>query len=110
MKENNLREVLEKCSKNELIEAIVRSGGMTRATIPWLKIIAEIRLHEVEAKLEANLTERKELILKLSETAKKPQNYSNDEILKLHIALAKNHKNWKRLDSEYDKISKELYG
>lgn len=110
MKEKNLREALEKCSKNELIEAIVKSGGMTRATLPWLKIIAEIRLHEIDEKIETNLAESEKLTHKFSEMAKNPHNYTNDEVLKVRIALVKNHKEWEQLNRKHDKICNELYG
>lgn len=109
MKEKNLREILEKCSKNELIEAIMKSGKMTRATLPWLKIIAEIRLHEIDEKVEANLAKGEELTRKFSEMSENLHNYTNDEVLKIRIALVKNHKEWEQLNRKYDKISKELY-
>lgn len=110
MKEKNLREALEKCSKAELTQIITRASNMTFTTFPWLEMIAEIRLDEIEKKIDANLAEGKELTRKFSEIAENQHIYSNDEVLRIHIALAKNHKEWKRLNSEYDKISKELYG
>lgn len=110
MKEKNLNEVLEKCSKTELIQVVIKASGMTYAAFPWLKMIGEIRLNELEAKIDANLAESKELTRKFSEIAKNPSCYSRDENLKVHIALAKNHKEWEQLNRKYDRISKELYG
>lgn len=109
MKEKNLREILEKCSKAELVKVVLEASARTRATFSWMKIIGEIRLGEIETKIDANLAEGKKLTNKFSEMAKHPQNYTDDDVLKFRIALARNRKEWKRLNDKYDKISKELY-
>lgn len=59
MKEKNLREVLENCSKAEQVEVVMKTSGMTFTSFSWLTMISEIRLDEVEAKIEANLAESK---------------------------------------------------
>lgn len=110
MKEKNLREILEKCTKEELIKTITRASKLTYATFPWMEIISEIRLNEVEAKINANLAKGKELSRKFSEMAANQHNYTNDEVLEIRIAIAKNHEEWKRLDGNYDKFFKELHG
>lgn len=110
MKENNLRKVLEKCSKEELIKIVMKASGMTRAVFPWLRIISEIRLGEIEAKIDANLSQGRELTCTFNAMVKNPHNYSNDDVMKVRIALAENHKEWEQLDRKYDRISKELYG
>ncbi len=110
MKEKNLREFLEKCSKEELIKIIMRASKLTYAAFPWIETIAETRLDEIEAKINANLFEGKELTRKFSEMAENQHNYSNKEVLEIRIALAKNHEKWKQLNSKHDKIFKELYG
>lgn len=110
MKEKNLREVLEKCSKAELIEIIIKAKGLTFATSSWVEIINEARLDEIESRIDANLAEGKELTRKFSEMAKNQRNYTDDDVLKIRIALAKNHKEWKQLSIRQDKILKELYG
>ena len=110
MNKKNLREVLGKCSKAELIQIIMKASGMTFTTFPWMKMIAEIRLNEIESKINANLVEGKGLTYKFGEMAENQHNYTNDEVLKIRIALAKNRKEWKQLNSKYDKIFKELYG
>ncbi len=110
MKEKNLREVLDKCSKEELVKTILRVAGQIYSISAWKEVIGEIRLDEIEAKINANLSEGRELTRKFSEMAKNPHNYTYDEITETRIALAKNHEKRKRLNSEYDKISKELYG
>lgn len=110
MKEKNLREVLEKCSKAELIKIIIKASKLTYATFPWIGIITGARLNGVEAKIDANLAESKELTHKFSEMAEAPQKYTNREVVETRIAIAKNHEDWERLNKKYDKISKELYG
>lgn len=110
MKEKNLREVLEKCSKAELIEIIIKAKGLTFATSSWAEIIDEARLDEIESRIDANLAKGKELTHKFSEMAKNSHNYTYDEIMEIRVAIAKNHKEWKQLDRKYNKISKELYG
>lgn len=109
MKEKNLREFLEKCSKAELIKVVLKASDMTFTSFPWLTMIAEIRLDEVEAKIETNLAEGRELTRKFSEMAENQHNYSNNEVLEIRIALTKNHEKWKQLISRQDKILKELY-
>jgi hypothetical protein len=109
MKEKNLREALEKCSKAELIQIIMRASNWTYAAFPWMEIIGEIRLNEIESGIDANIAEGKELARKFSEMAKNPNNYSENEILEIRIALAKNQKEWERLNMKHDKIFKELY-
>ncbi|MCM1530516.1 MAG: hypothetical protein NC093_11050 [Alistipes sp.] len=110
MTENNLREALKKCTKEELIKTIMKASKLTYATFPWSEMVAEIRLDEIGAKIDANLTEGEQLTNKFSEMAKAPHNYSCEEILKIRIALAENHKKWEYLNSKYDRIFKELYG
>ena len=105
MKEKNLREVLEKCSKEELIKTILRVAGQICGISTW-----KIRLDEIEAKIDTNLVKGEELTHKFSEMAKKPHNYTYDEIMEIRVAIAKNHEEWKQLDRKYNKISKELYG
>ncbi len=105
-----LREVLEKCSKAELIQIIMRASRLTYAGFPWMKIIGEIRFCEIESKINANVDKSKELTRKFSEMAENPSCYSKDEILKVRIALAENHKKWEQLNNKYDRIFKELYG
>ena len=105
MKEKNLREVLEKCSKEELIKTILRVAGQICGISTW-----KIRLDEIEAKIDTNLAKGEELTHKFSEMAKKPHNYTYDEIMEIRVAIAKNHEEWKQLDRKYNKISKELYG
>lgn len=110
MKEKNLREVLEKCSKTELIKAVLKASELTCATFPWLEMIGEIRLGEIEAKIDANLDESKKLSCKFNEIYQNPNRYTDNDVLKFRIALARNHKEWKQLNSKHDKISKEIYG
>jgi|GEM_PF-6036393 hypothetical protein len=110
MKEKNLREALEKCSKAELIKIIIRASNWTYAAFPWMEMIGEIRLNEIESRIDSNISEGKELTRKFGEMTKNPSCYSEDEILKVRITLAKNQKEWERLNMKHDKISKELYG
>lgn len=110
MKEKNLREVLEKCSKTGLIQIIIKASKLTYPTFPWTEMIGEIRLDEIEAKIDVNLSEGRELTRKFCEMAENQHNYSNNEVLEIRIALAKNHKEWKQLSIRQDKILKELYG
>lgn len=110
MKEKNLREALEKCSKAELIQIIMRASKLTYAAFPWMEVIGEIRLSEIESRINDNVDKSKELTCKFNEMAKNPICYSKDEILKVRIALAENHKKWEQLNNKYDRIFKELYG
>ena len=106
MKEKNLREVLEKCSKAELVKVVLKASELTYTTFPWLKMIGEIRLEEIDA----NLDESKKLSCKFNEIYQNPHRHTDNDALKIRIALARNHKEWKQLNSKHDKISKELYG
>lgn len=110
MKEKDLREVLGKCSKAELIEIIMKSSELTYATFPWMEIIAEIRLDQIEAEIKTILAEGKELTCKLKNIPKNQCNLADSETLQICIALNKNHKKWKQLNSKHDKICKEIYG
>lgn len=110
MREKNLREVLEKCSKAELVEVVMKASGMTLAPFSWLTMISEIRLDEVKAKIEANLAESEELTRKLDNIPENQRNFTDSETRQIYIALKKNHDEWKMLNKKYDKFSKELYG
>ncbi len=110
MQEKNLREILEKCSKAELVEVVMKASGMIFTSFSWLTMIAEIRLDEVEAKIEANLAESKELTRKLENIPENRRNFTDSETRQVYIALKKNHDEWKRLNKKYNKFSKELYG
>ncbi len=104
-----LPDVLKKCSKAELIQIITRASKLTCATFLWMEMISEIRLSEIESRINANVDKSKELTRKFSEMAKNPNCHSKDEILNIRIALAKNHEEWERLNSKYERIFKELY-
>ena len=110
MKEKDLRKALEKCSKAELIEVIVKAEEMTFTTFSWFKMIAEIKLEEIEAKIDANLAENEKLTRKFREIVNERCNYDINGAIKIHDALNNNHTEWEQLNREYDKLSKELYG
>lgn len=110
MKEKNLREVLEKCSKAELIKVVLKASGMTFTSFSWSAMIAEIRLDEVDAKIEVNLAKGEELNRKLKNIPENRRNFTDDETLQIFIALKKNHEEWKQLNRKHDKLFKELYG
>ena len=40
-----LHEVLQKCSKSELIDVILRAQRLTYSTFPWIELISESRLN-----------------------------------------------------------------
>lgn len=47
MKEKNLREALEKCSKAELIEIIVKAADLRYTAFSWLDLVSEIKLNKI---------------------------------------------------------------
>ncbi|MDE5936878.1 MAG: hypothetical protein K2G83_05690 [Ruminococcus sp.] len=55
MTKTELTELLELCTKAELIEVILKASELTYPTFPWKHIVAEIRTDAIEKKIDANL-------------------------------------------------------
>lgn len=105
-----LYEVLQKCSKSELIDVILRAQRLTYATFPWIELISEIKLNSIEALIDANLAELNKLNEKLKAIPEEKRVISNDEARNIMIALHDNNKEYFKLQKRHDKVFKEIYG
>lgn len=105
-----LRDVLQKCSKAELIEVIIKAEGLTYTTFPWLKLVSEIRMNSIEALIDANLAELNKLNEKLKAVPEERRVISDDEARNVMIAIHDNNKEYFKLHKRHDKVFKEIYG
>ena len=105
-----LRDALQKCSKAELIEVIIRAEGLVYTSFPWLKLVSEIRLNSIEALIDANLAELNKLNEKLKAVPEERRVISDDEARNVMIAIHDNNKEYFKLQKRHDKVFKEIYG
>lgn len=105
-----LHEVLQKCSKSELIDVILRAQRLTYSTFPWIELISESRLNVTEKMVDENLSELKKLNEKLKSIPVEQRIISNDEARNTMIALRDNNTRYFKLQRKYDEIFHELYG
>lgn len=110
MKKENLREVLKKCSKAELIEVAVELSKYQLSTFrSSVEIVMIKRLDTVDKKIDENLAQLKILVEKLDAIPECERNISNDDARKLMIAVNDNTTEYFRLSKRRDKLEKELY-
>lgn len=110
MKEKNLREVLEKCSKAELIEVAVELSKYQLSTFRSpVEIVMTKRLNIIDKKIDENMAQLKILVEKLKAIPECERNISNDDARKLMIAIDDNTTEYLRLNKRRDKLEKELY-
>ncbi len=109
MKEKNLREFLEKCSKAELIEIAVEfsKGQLSMFRVP-VEIVTIKRIEAIDKKIDENLAQSKILIEKLNAMPECERNVFNDAARDLMIAIKDNQAEYFRLSKRRDKFEKEL--
>lgn len=111
MKEKNLRKILEKCSKAELIEAAVElSKCQTSAFHSLAEIVMTKRLDAIDKKLDANLAQLKILNKKLRSIPESERHINNGNVRELMTAINNNMIEYSKLSNQRDKLEKELYG
>ena len=104
-----LRDVLLKCSKAELIEVIIRAEGLTYTTFLWTRLVSEVRLDSIDKMIEENLSESKSLNEKLESIPAERRVISDNEVRNVMTALHKNNSRYFKLQLKYEKIFHELY-
>ncbi len=111
MKEKNLREVLEKCSKAELIEIVVELNKYQVSTFhSTVEIVMTRKINAIDKKIDENITRSNALRDKLNAIPENERNIYNDEVRELVIAFNDNVAEFLRLNKRRDKLEKELYG
>lgn len=105
-----LHEVMQKCSKSELIDVILRAQRLTYITFPWINLISEIKLNSIEASIDANLAELNKLNEKIRAIPEERRVISDDEYRNIMIAICDNNKEYSKLQKRHDKLFKEIYG
>ncbi len=111
MKEKNLREVLEKCSKAELIEVAVELNKYQVSTFrSSVEIVLTKRINAIDKKIDENIAQFAILREKLEAIPKCKRNISNGDVRELTIAINDNATEYIRLNEHRDKLEKELYG
>lgn len=111
MKEKNLRKVLEKCSKSELIEIAVELSKYQVSTFrSSVEIVMTKRINAIEKKIDENIARYAMLREKLDAIPKCKRNISNGDVRELAISINDNVTEYIRLNEQRDKLEKELYG
>lgn len=105
-----LHEVLQKCSKSELIDVILRAQRLTYSTFPWIELISESRLNATEKMINENISEHKKLNKKLASIPSERRTMYDDDVRDIMIALRDNNIRYLELQRKYDEIFHELYG
>ncbi|MCM1363271.1 MAG: hypothetical protein NC235_15495 [Clostridiales bacterium] len=110
MQEKNLREVLEKCSKAELVEVAVELSKYQLSTFRSpVEIVMIKRIDTIDKKIDENFAQSKILREKFNAIPECERNISNDDVRNLAIAINNNTAEYLRLSKRRDKLEKELY-
>lgn len=110
MKEKNLREVLEKCSKAELVEVAVELSKYQLSTFRSpVEIVMIKRIDTIDKKIDENFAQSKILREKFNAIPECERNIFNDDVRNLAIAINNNTAEYLRLSKRRDKLEKELY-
>lgn len=110
MQEKNLREVLEKCSKAELVEVAVELSKYQLSTFRSpVEIVMIKRIDTIDKKIDENFAQSKILREKFNVIPECERNISNDDVRNLAIAINNNTAEYLRLSKRRDKLEKELY-
>lgn len=109
MTKTELTELLESCTKAELIEVILRASELASPTFPWKQIVAIIKTKMIKRKTDEKLDELEVLLEKLRSVPEERRIIENDEALNLRIEISKKLLEFRRLNEQHDKIEKELY-
>ncbi len=109
MTKTELTELLESCSKAELIEVILRASELASSTFPWKQIVAIIKTKMIKRKTDEKLDELEVLLEKLRSVPEERRIIENDEARNLMIAINNNLTECNELYNQQNKIEKELY-
>lgn len=104
-----LRDVLLKCSKAELIEVIIRAEGFTYTTFPWTSFVSEVRADSIDKIIEENISEANSLNEKLKSIPAERRVISDNETRNVMIAIHNNNSRYFKLQRKQEKIFHELY-
>lgn len=104
-----LRDVLLKCSKAELIEVIIRAEGFTYTTFPWTSFVSEVRADSIDKMIEENISEANSLNEKLKSIPAERRVISDNETRNVMIAIHNNNSRYFKLQRKKEKIFHELY-
>lgn len=112
MKEQNLEKLLNRFSKKELINAIV---VLSRACFPVtpkfiIDVILRDRLDAINKKLDDNLAKSKEITQQMQSFPETEKNISNPDFCNAMEKRIDLSHEFDRLQAQYDKIEKELFG
>lgn len=108
MTKAKLTKLLKTCSKSELTEIILKASERN-VFFSWDSIISEIKLSEIDKKIDANLEEFTALIARIESLPKEKRVIGNDEARNLQIEINNNLLKYRRLNDRRDKIEKKLY-
>ncbi len=109
MTKTELTELLESCTKAELIEVILRASELASSTFPWKQIVAIIKTKMIKRKTDEKLDELEVLLEKLRSVPEERRIIENDEARNLMIAINNNLTECNELYNQQNKIEKELY-
>lgn len=111
MKEKNLREVLEKCTKSELIEVAVEFSKYQLLTVHSpVEIVMTKRIDAIDKKMDENYAQFKALSEKLNAIPENKRVAGNDHARNIMIAINDNTSEYLKLIKWRDKLEKQLYG
>ncbi len=109
MTKTKLTELLESCTKAELIEVILKASEFASTTFPWRQIVAIIKTEMIKSKTDEKLDELEILLEKLQSIPEERRIIENDEARNLIIAINNNLTECNKLYNQQNRIEKELY-
>ena len=111
MKEKNLRKILEKFSKSELIEIAVEVNKCQASALrSSVEIAMTKRIDAIDKKIDENIAQFALLRGKFDAIPECKRNISNGDVRDLAIEINDNAAEYTRLNEQRDKLVKELYG
>ncbi|MBQ8297094.1 MAG: hypothetical protein IJX77_04855 [Ruminococcus sp.] len=105
-----LREKLQKCSKSELIEVVMRAFELTYPTFSWLELVGKAKITVTDQKLEETKAEGERLRKQLNDLPESKRNLSNPQALEIYAAIRKCDAKYMKLLNQCIKLEKETYG
>ncbi len=109
MTKTKLTELLESCTKAELIEVILKASELVPPTFPWKQIAAIIKTEIIKSKTDEKLDELEILLEKIQSIPEERRIIENDEARNLITAINNNLTECNKLYNQQNKIEKELY-
>lgn len=105
-----VHELLQKCSKEVLIDLIIRAMNLTYATFPWQELIGNAKIAVIDRKIEEAKAKSDELRKQLDTLPENEKVLTNHNALQLMIDLKKSNDEYMKLLNRYIAIEKEIYG